>query len=272
MTQYESLNDICDDEFCNIIQTNPLHRSLDISFQNNIVSYKTKKHHNFFEVETTTKETKEVFMKYITLVDFLKYLIGKYKSENTQVLPCQDVKNASSKFEKYINEPNNYAYVDSFFYYLSSMLKTQYYFPHGLQCYDQFICNKKKCRINIADDLEYLCDSNYFNENINKLFYFDDPNVSNLFLSTQKDKIVIEDDIIELNDIEIIDEIDTSKSKTEDICEVENHDDDDDNDDDDDDDSEYEDDDDNDDSESIHTSDDGGEDEDEEDEDEDEDE
>ena len=164
MTQYESLNDICDHEFCNIIQTNPLHRSLDISFQNNIVSYKTKKHHNFFEVETTTKETKEVFMKYITLVDFLKYLIGKYKSENTQVLPCQDVKNASSKFEKYINEPNNYAYVDSFFYYLSSMLKTQYYFPHGLQCYDQFICNKKKCRINIADDLEYLCDSNYFNE------------------------------------------------------------------------------------------------------------
>lgn len=270
MTQYESLNDICDDEFCNIIQTNPLHRSLDISFQNNIVSYKTKKHHNFFEVETTTKETKEVFMKYITLVDFLKYLIGKYKSENTQVLPCQDIKNASSKFEKYINEPNNYAYVDSFFYYLSSMLKTQYYFPHGLQCYDQFICNKKKCRINIADDLEYLCDSNYFNENINKLFYFDDPNVSNLFLSTQKDKIVIEDDIIELNDIEIIDEIDTSKSKTEDICEVENHDDDDDNDDDDDDDSEYEDDDDNDDSESIHTSDDGGEDEEEDEEDEDE--
>ena len=66
MTQYESLNDICDDEFCNIIQTNPLHRSLDISFQNNIVSYKTRKHHNFFEVETTTKETNEVFMKYIT--------------------------------------------------------------------------------------------------------------------------------------------------------------------------------------------------------------
>ena len=255
MEEYDSLNSLCDNEFENILKTNPLHQSIGISMESTIVSFKEKKTHHIFDIETKDKETKQVFLKYITLVDFLKLLIGKYKNENTNILPClEKTKNENSKYEKYINEPNNYAYVDSFFYWMSSNLSKSSSFPHGILCYDQFICNKRKCRINIADDLEYLCDSNYFNENINKIFHFEDPHVSNLFLSTQKEKINIDNEVVSLGDIEELEFIETNDVVQEEECVVV-HDDESNEKSDKDDDESSEDDDDDDDSNSIHTSD-----------------
>ena len=186
---YEELNKLSNGEFKDIIKESPLRKYLEVNFETQIELFQEKKNNNVFKVKTNTGEDKEVFIKYITLVDFLKFLIGKYKNEDLNTLPCEGEKECKSKYEKYINEPNNYAYVDSLFYYASSVFSKEHNFPHGIHCYDQFICKKKNCKINIADDLEYLCDSNFFNENINKLYSFEDTNISDLFMKTQKDKL-----------------------------------------------------------------------------------
>lgn len=216
---YEELNKISNDEFEMILKKSPIQEYLDVSFENQLACFKERKSDNVFTIETKDKETKEVFVKYITLIDFLKFLIGKYKNENLDIMPCETRVNDDSKYEKYINDTNNYAYVDSFFYHATSEFTKETKFPHSIQCYDQFVCKKKDCKINIADDLEYLCDSNYFNENINKLYHFEDQTISNLFMSTQKEKLVIENsnDVV-LEDIEILDigeETETNDKKAE---------------------------------------------------------
>ena len=94
---------------------------------------------------------KEVFFKYSPLVDPIKYMIGKYESSyNIYNLP-------SIKKEKYILEkvydPNNSAYSDGFFYYLSSLLLTNYNFINGINYYGSFISNKNNFIVNIEDDM-----------------------------------------------------------------------------------------------------------------------
>ena len=222
---YEELNKISNDEFEMILKKSPIQEYLDVSFENQLDCFKERKSDNVFTIETKDKETKEVFVKYITLIDFLKFLIGKYKNENLDIMPCETRVNDDSKYEKYINDTNNYAYVDSFFYHATSEFAKETKFPHSIQCYDQFVCKKKDCKINIADDLEYLCDSNYFNENINKLYHFEDQTISNLFMSTQKEKLVIENsnDVV-LEDIEILDigeETETNDKKAEENSDME---------------------------------------------------
>ena len=113
-------------------------------------------------------------------------------------------KNSDTLFEEYIHSYHNYAYVDGFFYYLSSIL-LQNGFVHGLDFYDSYICISKECEIDILDDFEYLCDSNFFSENLNKQFYFKDNNLADFF--NKKESIIIsktnEDinvDFEELND------------------------------------------------------------------------
>lgn len=222
---YEELNKISNDEFEMILKKSPIQEYLDVSFENQLACFKERKSDNVFTIETKDKESKEVFVKYITLIDFLKFLIGKYKNENLDIMPCETRVNDDSKYEKYINDTNNYAYVDSFFYHATSEFAKETKFPHSIQCYDQFVCKKKDCKINIADDLEYLCDSNYFNENINKLYHFEDQTISNLFMSTQKEKLVIENsnDVV-LEDIEILDigeETETNDKKAEENSDME---------------------------------------------------
>ena len=151
MTQplYDNLNKISNEEFQNIMKETPLQEYFDISFQSNIQSFKERQTSNIYTIQTSENEEKEVFIKYITLVDFLKYLSGKYKNTDTNVLPCRKEVKTMDKYEKYINEPNNYAYVDSYFYHITSQFSKTYNFPHGIHCYDQFICQKKNCKINI---------------------------------------------------------------------------------------------------------------------------
>ena len=213
---YKQLNNLSNNEFENIIKDSPLESYLDICIEKNINKYVTKNNENNYTIIDTKDKEKETYVKYITLVDFLKFLIGKYKNENIELLPGQDVSNNTSKYVKYINDTNNYAYVDSFFYYLSSILLKKHNFIHGIECYDSFICKKKNCKINIADDLEYLCDSNYFNDNIDKLFHFEDNMITNIFSTNKKEKLDINyDNNIDINNIEEITDLNHNTKKEE---------------------------------------------------------
>ena len=186
---YTKLNEMANGDFQEIMGNSPLEKYLNINLEKNINEFIKKKDENNYIIKDKDNNEKESYVKYITLVDFLKYLIGKYKNENLEILPGQDLSNNESKYIKYINDTNNYAYVDSFFYYLTSQLLKKHNFIHGIECYDSFICKKNNCKINIADDLEYLCDSNYFNENIDKLFYFEDSVITSIFSNNKKEKL-----------------------------------------------------------------------------------
>ena len=73
---YKSLNSISNDEFKNILQDKtPVEKYLDLTIHKNVLSYDEKINENNFKITTTKNEKKETFLKYITLVDFLKEIL-----------------------------------------------------------------------------------------------------------------------------------------------------------------------------------------------------
>ena len=174
---------------------NPIYAYLGIHPQFSIQEYVEKKTYNEYEIRDTSNQVITCFKKYITLVDYVKYLIGKYKGDDLTILPSADVTTESlGPFQEAIQSCHNYAYVDSFFYYVTNQLH-QLGFIHGIRVYDSYICIQKNVEINVADDFEYICDSNYFNEKLNTLFKFKDETV---FSTKAQSPIVITDECIQL--------------------------------------------------------------------------
>ena len=219
---YNNLNKISNDEFKDILpHKTPIEKLFNMNLEKNVKEYKNKIDENHFEIKDNKNEDKHVFVKYITLVDFLKYLTGKYKHDNLSILPgCGEDSDENSKYQNYINNKNNYAYVDSFFYYLSGTLKKEQQFLHGIECYDMFICQKKNCKINVSDDIEYLCDSNYFTKNLGKKFQFEDNEANEIFQQNKKEILIIDEgsevdlkfDTLDCNDMELCDDVSLSIS------------------------------------------------------------
>ena len=135
---------------------------------NNIYKCKVK--------NTNNNKQKEVmgFFKMAPLLDPYKYLIGKYNvnDENLFVLPqltSSDL-DCNAKFV----DPNNSAYVDGFFTFLTSGLKQTHKFSHGIDYYGSFLGIKNDFMFNVYDDIDYLNNSDFFNKNKNLLFKIDD--------------------------------------------------------------------------------------------------
>ena len=138
------------------------------------------------------KFNKEVFIKYSPLIDPVKYMIGKYENNyNILELP-KFIDEANSDYSatyKKILDPNNSAYIDGFFSYLSSCLLNKYNFYNGLDYYGAFLGVKNKFKYNVTEDLEYLNESDYFHKHKNILFIFDNnEKIFNLFNNTKKYK------------------------------------------------------------------------------------
>jgi len=157
------------------------------------------------------KFNKEVFVKYSPLVDPVKYMIGKYENNyNILELPkFIDELNSESEYSatyKKILDPNNSAYIDGFFSFLSSCLLNNYNFYNGLDYYGAFLGVKNKFRYNVTEDLEYLDESDYFHKHKNSLFIFDDnEKIANLFNNTKKNKkpLVLDSDLCDDLDLGI---------------------------------------------------------------------
>jgi hypothetical protein len=202
-------------EFCDmpfdineITLYNPLQNAVSVIPDKKVKEYNERLSYNKFKFTDIDGNVKTCFKKFITLVDYVKYLIGKYKPEEMNQLPNKEHSNDTvSKFQEYIHSVNNYAYVDGFFYYLTSKLLNAG-FVHGLEFYDNYVCLTKECEINIADDFEYLCDSKFFNENMNTLFHFKDEKFSEMF--KKNDKLDISDETVEI----LADELDDLNEPT----------------------------------------------------------
>ena len=102
--------------------------------------------------DSESNELTPVFFKYSPLVDPIKFMGGE---EDKSPLPLfQDQ-----------SDKNNIAYVDGFFYFLSSKLLESHNFTNGNLFYGQHLTIKKELEVNISDEIEYLVSRDYFNEN-----------------------------------------------------------------------------------------------------------
>jgi hypothetical protein len=123
-------------------------------------------------------EKNMLFVKFAPLLDPIKFLIGKYNINdfNNLTLPLlttTESKEMSNKLQNKICNRNNSSYVDGFFSYISSQLGDKYAFTHSVKYYGGFIGIKNDFKYNVIDDLSYLDDSKFFNDNKNVAFDID---------------------------------------------------------------------------------------------------
>ncbi len=143
-------------------------------------------------INTQKTKDKDVFFKLAPLLDPYKYLIGKYDINNKDLFKLPDINSDETTVNQKFIDPNNSAYVDGFFIYLTSGLNQTHNFLHGLDYYGSFIAVKNNYKLNVFDDLEYLTNSDFFNKNKNVLFQID--NYDHIFQdeNTKKKPIKIE--------------------------------------------------------------------------------
>jgi hypothetical protein len=118
------------------------------------------------------KHDKDIFFKYSPLLDPVKYMIGKYDLSNVNIVNLPSFIPSLMTHAK-VNDPNNAAYVDSFFTHLTSKLLHNYHFIHGLDFYGSFLGIKNDFNVNVYDDIDYMNDSSFFHKNNGTLFTFE---------------------------------------------------------------------------------------------------
>ena len=111
---------------------------------------------------------KDVFFKFSPLLDPVKYLTGKYNTEDKNLFNLP--KYGGGECHKKILDKNNSAYVDAFATYLISQLLHRHKFINGLDYYGSYLGIKKNFELDIIDDIEYLYDSDYFKNNIANIY------------------------------------------------------------------------------------------------------
>jgi hypothetical protein len=136
--------------------------------------YSLKTIDSVVDIESKEPVTKPTFIKYSPLLDPLRYMTGKYKTEieNINALPqvITDTVNDSQKVHPKILDYNNSAYTDNFFCYLANQCLTTHGFVHGLEYYGSYLGIQEKHKMNVTDDLEYLTGSSFFDKNLNRLY------------------------------------------------------------------------------------------------------
>tara|TARA_B100001173_G_C16021271_1_gene562199 strand:+ start:1015 stop:2691 length:1677 start_codon:yes stop_codon:yes gene_type:complete len=181
---------------------------------------------NVYDHNEKNISPKSTFIKFSPLLDPVKYLIGKYDLNDKKLLSLPNL-NSTDKESK-LNDPNNSSYVDCFFSFLSSKLLNEHNVSTCIDFYGSFLTVQRKFKFNIADDFEYLSDSKFFMENMNKIYDFSKYDVIQSLLENNsrknKNRLCISDDIVEI-DIEELDIQDiTTNSVNNELEEIYNND------------------------------------------------
>ncbi len=142
------------------------------------------------------KLCKNIFIKFSPLIDPVKYMLGKYDNcynilELPKLYNNDHINNNNEYYKKYkkILDPNNSAYIDGFFSFLSSCLLNNYCFYNGLNYYGAFLGIKNNFKVNISEDLEFLNESDNFHKHRNNLFKIEgSEKIKNIFGKTNKYK------------------------------------------------------------------------------------
>ena len=167
-----------------------MQNSINLNHSKRIQSITEKQDDNNYLVTLANRKTNQCFFKLAPLIDPVKYMVGKYKdvSNNEDYVTTILPKYNQQTIEK-IDNVNNMAYTDGFFTYLSSKLKANYNNPHCIDFYGSYLGIKQEYKLNIYDDLEFLYESDYFNEKMNTLFKLNGDIDNYLFnFNTRKNK------------------------------------------------------------------------------------
>jgi hypothetical protein len=125
-------------------------------------------------IDTNKVKDREVFFKMAPLLDPYKYMIGKYDMTNTKLFDLPKLTSTVEDCNPKFIDVNNSAYVDGLFLFLSSQLRHNFKFIHGVDYYGSFLAIKNDFKINVFDDIDYLNNSDFFNKNKNILFKIDE--------------------------------------------------------------------------------------------------
>jgi len=157
-------------EFFSLNDTN--YDSINLNHKFHITEFvKRESENNYICTVKDNKQSKKVssFFKFSPLIDPIKFMAGKYKKKIVDTLPSLENSDCLSK----VKNPNNAAYVDSFFSFLTSQILHTHGFYHGVDFYGSFLAIKGNFHYNVADDMDYLCESNFFHKNKGDKFKID---------------------------------------------------------------------------------------------------
>jgi hypothetical protein len=171
---YKRFFDLTERNFNNINLNHPLyitdiHKNKDEedNTNNNLFTCSIK------NIKNENIKNKPVFFKLAPLLDPFKYLVGKYDIHDPKLFHLPNIHSNETNCITKMIDINNSAYVDGFFLYLTSHLIHDFDFIHGIDFYGSFLSIKNDFKINVFDDLEYLCNSDFFNKHKNHLFQID---------------------------------------------------------------------------------------------------
>lgn len=125
-------------------------------------------------LETSKTKKTQVFFKMAPLLDPFKLLIGKYNVNDPTLFNLPKLTSEIGTVHPKLLDSNNSAYIDGFFSFLSSKLIHAHNFINGVDYYGSFLGIKNKFKLNIVDDLDYLCKSDFFNKHKNVKFQVED--------------------------------------------------------------------------------------------------
>ena len=207
--------------FFNLTQQNS--SSFNLNYSLSLYDIISQENYNKFKCSlnnslTNDLEERSVFFKFAPLLDPVKYISNKYDiSKSLLNLPTISNNENISK----VYDPNNSAYIDGFFTFLTSKLLNNFNFLHGLDCYGNFLAIKNNYIYSIAEDIDFLFNCDQFHENNNKLFKLtNNSHIEKMNFDTRnnKKKINILDESIntqilnlsDINDIETINNVFTN--------------------------------------------------------------
>jgi len=139
-------------------------------------------------------------------------MMGKYDLKAPTLLSLPNIHSTDTNTPAKFRDTNNASYIDGFFSYLSSQLRNQYGFKHGIDFYGSFLGIQHKYKMNIADDYSHLYNSTFFRNGCNRLFYFSKSEHSDLLYSmnynknsrANKERLELTDDTDLILDIETL--------------------------------------------------------------------
>ena len=164
--------------------------------------------------DNSVEYKKKIFFKFSPIIDPIKFITNNYDLSHTELLNLPQYNTNTNTCESMYNF-NNSAYIDSFFYYLSSQLFHNYNFMNGIDFYGSFLGIKNNFYFNIADDIENLHESELFHKNNNVIFEITNEyytNLSNYDTRNYKKPLTIanvinDKNILNLSDISNISDI-----------------------------------------------------------------
>jgi len=125
-------------------------------------------------IENNKQKKQQVFFKLASILDPFKYMVGKYDTTDKTLFSLPQLKSTTLDTNAKFLDTNNSSYVDGFFLFLTSQLQYSHNFIHSVDYYGSFLAIKNDFTINIVDDIEYLTESEFFNNNKNILFQVED--------------------------------------------------------------------------------------------------